>query len=395
MRGSTLSTLQAVALAPAVSPSIAVSRLALTDFRCFAGALLTPDLRPVVLTGPNGAGKTAVLEALSLLAPGSGFRGARLDDFARRDAANDGRWAVAVRVETADGAVDIGTGRAETSGETRRAVRIDGKAARGRSALAEVVSVLWLTPAMDRIFAGGATGRRRFFDRLVLGFDPAHARRLSAYERGLRDRARLLRDGGADGIWLDALEHAMAENGVAVAAGRRAAMRQLDAALARGVGPFPGAELTLDGAVETWLDQMPAVDAEARLAAELAASRRHDAETGGAAHGPHRSDVVVRHGAKDMPAVQCSTGEQKALLIAIVLATAQAQAARRGVAPLLLLDEVVAHLDESHRAALFEAIAAIGAQAWMTGTDRTSFRAFGDHAQYYAVRDAIVTAEPA
>jgi DNA replication and repair protein RecF len=386
--------LQAVAIAPAVPLNVAVSRLALTDFRCFARAVVTTDSRPVVLTGPNGAGKTAVLEALSLLVPGPGFRGARLDDFARRGAAPGGRWAVAARVETADGTVDIGTGQAATSDEPRRAVRIDGKPARGQAPLAEVVSALWLTPAMDRLFTGGAAGRRRFFDRLVLGFDPAHARRLAAYERALRDRARLLREGRADGAWLDAIEHAMAENGVAVAAGRRQAARQLGAVLARGVGPFPGAGLALDGAVENWLDDTPAVDAEARLAAALAESRRHDGEAGGAAHGPHRSDIVARHESKDMPAAQCSTGEQKALLIAIVLSAAEAQVTRRGIAPLLLLDEIVAHLDERHREALFGAIASIGAQAWMTGTDRASFRACAGRAQFFSVRAAAVAAEP-
>ena len=383
-----LTTVQPVASDEAAARSVAVSRLTLTDFRCFARVELATDARPVVLTGPNGAGKTNLLEALSLLTPGAGLRGARLGDLRRRGAASGARWAVAARVEGLRGAVAVGTGAARAEG--RRVVRIDGRPVRGQAALAEAVSALWLTPAMDRLFVDGAAVRRHFFDRLVLGFDPGHAERLAAYERALRARARLLRDGGGDGAWLAALESAMAGNGVAVAAARRAALRRLEPALVAGVGPFPGAEVALEGAVEADLAAMPAVDAEARLAESLAASRAHDAHAGGAAHGPHRSDLRVRHRANGMPAAQCSTGEQKALLIAIVLAAARAQAAERGATPLLLLDEVAAHLDEDHRGALFEAVARIGAQAWLTGTDRGVFAALGGRAQYFALRGGRV-----
>ncbi len=382
-----LTTLQPVAPDEAAALSVAVSRLTLTDFRCFARVELATDARPVVLTGPNGAGKTNLLEAISLLTPGAGLRGARINDLRRRDAASGARWAVAARVEGLRGAVTVGTGAARAEG--RRVVRIDGRPVRGQAALAEAVSALWLTPAMDRLFVDGAAVRRHFFDRLVLGFDPGHAERLAAYERALRARARLLRDGG-DAAWLTALESAMAGNGVAVTAARRGALRRLEPALVAGVGPFPGAEVALEGAVEADLAAMPAVDAEVRLAESLAASRAHDAHAGGAAHGPHRSDLRVRHRANGMPASQCSTGEQKALLIAVVLAAARAQAAERGAAPLLLLDEVAAHLDEDHRGALFEAIGGTGAQAWLTGTDRGVFAALGGRAQYFALRGGRV-----
>ena len=372
--------------------NIAVSRVTLSDFRCFANVTLACDSRPVVLTGPNGAGKTNVLEALSLLTPGSGLRGARLTDLVRRDAATGAGWAVAARLDTPGGPVDIGTGEAGGAGEPRRAVRIDGRPVRGQAALAEIVGALWLVPAMDRLFVDAAAARRRFLDRLVFGFDPAHARRLAAYERALRERARLLREGRADQAWLAALEEAMAADGVAVAAARRTTLRRLAGVLVRGVGPLPGAEVALAGSVEAALEDMPAVDVEARFKEVLGRSRAHDAVAGGAAEGPHRSDLLVRHKAKGVPAAQCSTGEQKALLIALVLAAAELQAAERGVAPLLLLDEVVAHLDERHRRALFDAVTGLGVQAWMSGTDRALFGELGDRAQYFAVCGGSVTA---
>ncbi len=346
----------------------------------------------MVLTGPNGAGKTSVLEALSLLAPGAGLCGARLADLNRRGAGPAARWAVAARVDTMRGPVDVGTGLGESDGAPRRVVRIDGRPARGTAALAEVVPALWLTPSMDRLFLDPASGRRRFLDRLVFGFDPQHADRLAAYERALRERSRLLRAGSGEKAWLDALEGTMTASGVAVAAARRSAIRRLDGALVDGDGPFPAAGVRLEGDVESWLDTLPAVDCEARLGEALAASRRHDAALGRAAHGPHRTDLAVRERSGGVAAAHCSTGEQKALLIAIVLAAARLQAAQRGAAPLVLLDEVAAHLDKRRRAALFDAVCDLGAQAWMTGTDRALFAPLGDRAQRFAVGDGAVTA---
>lgn len=370
-------------------PAIAVKRITVTDFRCFTRISLTLDARPIALFGPNGAGKTSLLEALSMLTPGRGLRAVPLADLRRRDAAQDALWGVAVELDGYNGPVSIGAGAA-VSGSTRRALRIDGHAVRGQAALADVVSALWLTPAMDRLFTDGASSRRRFFDRLVFGFDPSHATRLGVYERSLRERARLLRDQSRDAVWLSALEARMAENGVAVAAARRTTLRRLTPVLAAGVGPFPGAAIRLDGSVETMLDHMPALEAEAELAAALAASRDHDAQAGSARVGVHRCDLVITHALSGRPAAQCSTGEQKMLLIAVTLATARLQAALRGPAPLLLLDEVAAHLDSDHRAALFHEITDIGAQAWLTGVERSVFAPFGDAAQYIEVAQANV-----
>ncbi len=383
-----------VAADPGPVRRVAITRLALTDFRGFARATLVCDARSVALSGPNGAGKTNVLEALSLLSPGNGLRRARLGDLRRRDAPEGARWAVAARIMTPAGPVEIGTGEGETpAGDARRLVRIDGRPARGQAELAERLGVLWLTPAQDRLFADGAQGRRRFLDRLVYGFDPGHARRVAAYERALRERARILRDRVGDAAWLAALEGAMAEHGVAVAAARRATVRALEDAMAAARGPFPAATLALEGAVEGWLDRMPAVEAEARFAAALADARAVDAEAGGARFGPHRSDLVVGHREKAVPAAQCSTGEQKALVIAIVLAAARTRAAHLGAPPVLLLDEVAAHLDRRHRAALFEAVEATGAQAWMTGADREIFAELGDRVRHIGVRAGRILAE--
>ncbi|MFP6745289.1 MAG: DNA replication/repair protein RecF [Alphaproteobacteria bacterium] len=367
-----------------------VARLTLTNFRCFGRAVIEADERPVVLTGANGAGKTSVLEALSMLTPGPGLRGARLADLTRREAGDSASWAVAAEAHGFAGPVTVGTGA--VAGDARRTLRIDGRPARSQAALAEVVAALWLTPAMDRLFTDGASSRRRFFDRLVFGFDASHASRLAAYERAMRERSRLLREGGSDPAWLTALEARMAGNGIALAAARRTTMRRLASVLGAGTGPFPGAEAGFDGGVEGLLDRMPAVDAEADLAAALAESRGRDGQAGGASHGPHRSDLVVRHGVSGAPAAQCSTGEQKALLIAMVLATARLQAGIRGAAPLLLLDEVVAHLDGDHRAALFDEIHDVGAQAWLTGTDHAVFAPLGERARYITVADGAIAA---
>jgi len=366
--------------------ALSIARLAVTRFRCYASVRMMPDARPVVLAGPNGAGKTNLLEAVSLLAPGRGLRRARLAEMDRHG--DVGGWGVAATIATPDGPVEIGTGR-EPEGE-RRVVRINGEAARGQNALADFVSALWLTPDMDRLFREGASARRRFLDRLVFGFDPAHAGRVTAYEQAMRERGRLLAEGNADNAWLSALEETMAARGVAIAAARLEMVQRLTRALAGATGPFPGVALSVDGMVEDWLGSGPALAAEDRLQAELQVTRRQDARSGMTAAGPHRSDLVARHLAKDMPADLCSTGEQKAMLIAIVLAEARLQAAERGVAPLLLLDEVVAHLDEDRREALFDEICGLPGQSWMTGTDAALFAPLGDRAQHFSVTDATV-----
>ena len=375
----------------------------------------------MVLTGPNGAGKTNLLEAISFLAPGRGLRRARLSEIDRREVgapgANSamngaaingpghGAWAVAATMMAPEGPRELGTGRepvadgaAPEASRERRVVKIDGDFARSQQKLGEILSMTWLTPQMDGLFRESASGRRRFLDRLVYGFDAAHAGRVAAYEQSLRERARLLkaatRTGGAEAAWLDALEESMAGHGIAIAAARRDLVSRLARACEARVGGFPVAGLALTGEVDLWLDDRAALHAEENLREALAGARRRDAETGGAAVGPHRSDLAVRHLDRDMAAADCSTGEQKALLISVILAHARLIALHRGATPLLLLDEVVAHLDQTRRDALYDEILALGAQAWLTGTDAEVFAALGDAAQFLSVREATIAAAP-
>jgi DNA replication and repair protein RecF len=340
---------------------------------------------------------------MSFLSPGRGLRNARLGDIDRRSGTAEpavSGWAVAATIAARHGTLRIGTGRDGTGtglqstglarGE-RRAIRIDGEPARSQSALAERVGVLWLTPQMDRLFVEGPDGRRRFMDRLVLGVDPAHAARVGRYEQAMRERSRLLREGRNDPVWLAALEDIMAEEGIAVAAARRDAIERLDRVCAAASGPFPRARVGVGGAVEDWLAGMPALAAEDRLRAALAAARPGDAAAGGAGIGPHRSDLAVIHAEKNIAAAMASTGEQKALLIAIVLAQAQLQRRDRGEAPVLLLDEVTAHLDAVRRDALFEILAGIDGQVWITGTDPGLFAPLRGAARFLSVRDGALS----
>ena len=387
-----------IAVLPPRFGPIGVIRLALTDFRNYRAARLDLAAGPLVLTGANGAGKTNLLEAVSILSPGRGLRNARLADFDRRPANDDdgaAGWAVAATLETRRGPVRIGTGR-DPAGSERRVVRIDGENARGQAALGEVIGVTWLTPQMVRLFIEGPSARRRFLDRLVLGLDPAHAARVAAYEHAMRERSRLLRDGdaanrGADPVWLDALDETMAAQGVAVAAARRDAVERLDAACAAAEGPFPRARLALHGAVEAWLGELPALAAEERLRAALKESRATDAAVGGATVGPHRSDLAVTHADKGIAADGLSTGEQKALLISIVLAHARLQRETRGEPPLLLLDEVAAHLDAARREALFATLLALESQVWLTGTDTAIFTPLRHAAHFLSVSDGTLS----
>ena len=384
-----------------VLTAASVTRLALTDFRGYGAARLMLEPRPVVLTGPNGAGKTNLLEAVSFLAPGRGLRRAKLGEIDRRvpparpTALPPGAWAVAAAVAGTRGATEIGTGRdAQSETGERRLVQIDGNASRTQAALAEQLCVIWLTPQMDRLFTEAASARRRFLDRLVYGFDPAHAHRVGAYEQAMRERARLLADEQrpADSAWLAALEARMAEHGIAVAVSRRDTVARLDEAASETRGAFPAARLALEGEIEAWLDTMPALAAEEEFARRLAAARRADAAAGATTLGPHRADLAAIHGTTHMKASQCSTGEQKALLIGIVLAFARLMARRRGEVPILLLDEVAAHLDATRRDALFAELAASRGQAWLTGTDKSLFDGMAGTAQFLTVADAVITA---
>lgn len=347
---------------------LAVTRLRLTNFRSYAVGELCVSGAPVVLAGPNGAGKTNVLDAISLLSPGRGLRGAKLAEHTRKGpvASEETLWAVAATVARGETEYEIGTGLTQASAS--RQVRLNGVAANSSADLGDIVQLIWLTPAMDRLFIESAGGRRRFLDRLVLGFDTGHARAATRYETAMRERARLLKYGPRDPAWLDGLENEMAEAGVVIAQARAQTVEKLSRALAeRGeAGVFPAASLNLS-------DDLHLSTAEA-LRAAFGASRIRDAEAGRTLVGPHTTDLHVRHTAKRADARDCSTGEQKALLISIMLADArELSRARDGLAPILLLDEIAAHLDSVRRAALFEEIHSLSAQAWMTGTDLSLF----------------------
>jgi Recombinational DNA repair ATPase (RecF pathway) len=354
-------------------------------------------MESVVLTGPNGAGKTSILEALSMLAPGRGLRRARLSELARRsDGTSAAGWSVAMRVRTPERSIDIRTvwtGEAAGGGRERRQLTIDGLPTKSQAALSETVALIWLTPDMDGLFTEGTGVRRRFLDRLVFGLDPAHAARTNAHDRAVLQRSTLLRQPRPDPVWLAAIEERIAGDAVAIVAARREVAARLSEVCRSRPGPFPAATIATEGPVERWLDDGPALAAEDNVRDALARSRAADAETGGAAVGAHRSDVIVRHAATGRPAPSCSTGEQKMLLIAIVLAGAALQTARRRIVPLLLLDDVPAHLDRRHRQALFDAVAGLDAQAWYAGTDRDVFASLAGDTQFVAIGDATAGGE--
>jgi len=364
---------------------LAVTRLKLTNFRSYGFGEIAVSGASVVLAGPNGAGKTNVLDAISLLSPGRGLRGAKLAEHTRKGpiASEETLWAVAATVARGETEYDIGTGLTQASAS--RQVRLNGAPAQSSADLGDIVQLIWLTPAMDRLFIESAGGRRRFLDRLVLGFDTSHARAATRYETAMRERARLLKYGPRDPAWLEGLENEMAEAGIAIAQARAATVEKLSGALAeREGGVFPAASLALS-------DEIHLSSAES-LRAAFAAGRLRDAEAGRTLAGPHTTDLHVRHTAKRADARDCSTGEQKALLISIMLADArELSRARDGLAPILLLDEIAAHLDSVRRAALFEEIHSLAAQAWMTGTDLSLFD--GAQAEIFEVRDGVFHAQ--
>lgn len=371
----------------AASARLAVTRLTLTNFRSYASGEIATSGRPVVLVGPNGAGKTNVLDALSLLSPGRGLRGAKLSEHIRRGPSvqSDALWGVAATVTHDGEGYEIGTGLTlGPNGGERRQLRLNGAPAASTADLSEILQINWLTPAMDRLFIESASGRRRFLDRLVFGFDAGHARRSVRYETAMRERARLLKFGPRDPAWLDGLEAEMAQAGAEMIAARAETAARLNRALERRgeAGVFPCAQLAVAGEADALLQESS--DAVATLRERLSRARMRDAEAGRTTFGPHLSDLAVRHTQKRVDARECSTGEQKALLISIILAQAW-ESSHIGGAPILLLDEIAAHLDATRRAALAGEILALGAQAWMTGTDISLFEAFGSHAQTFMV----------
>lgn len=369
-----------------------ISKVTLTNFRNYSG--LSLDFKPgaVVLTGDNGAGKTNLLEAVSLFTPGRGLRRAPYADVAREG--GDGGFALHARLDGPEGQVEIGTGvSGGEGGDNGRKVRINGAPARSAEDMLEWLRLVWLTPAMDALFTGPAGDRRRFLDRLVLAIDAAHGQRALDYEKAMRGRNRLLGEGSRDGAWFDAIEMQMAETGVAIAAARAELVRLLAAMIGRlpADSPFPQADISLAGVIEDEIGTAPAVDVEERFRRALAAGRERDRAAGRTLDGPHRSDLLVRHRPKAMPAELCSTGEQKALLVGIVLSHARLTGEMSGMTPILLLDEIAAHLDAGRRAALFSILEDLNCQAFMTGTDASLFSSLAGRAQFLTVDHGTVT----
>jgi DNA replication and repair protein RecF len=371
-----------------------IRRLSLTHFRNYRAASLEVRGDMVVLVGPNGAGKTNCIEAVSFLSPGRGLRRATLDDVA--DIQGDGSWAVSAEVEGALGLATLGTGIEPPTGENAapgRRCRIDREPVGSAVAFGDHLRMVWLTPSMDGLFTGAASERRRFFDRLVLAIDSEHSARVSALDRALRSRNRLLEVRNFDDHWCAAIERETAELAVAVAATRGQTLARLAAMLRqRGTqSPFPAAEIALDGWMENALINEPATSVEDRYRAILRQGRARDAAAGRTLDGPHLTDLQVIYAPKNMPARDASTGEQKALLIGLVLAHATLVAEMTGIVPLLLLDEIVAHLDPSRRKALFAELATLGSQVWMTGADPAAFADIGAQGEIFEVDAGHIT----
>ena len=372
-----------------------IRRLTLGNFRSYHTAQVRLDRAgPVVLTGANGAGKTNLIEAISLLAPGRGLRRATMEELAFSE--GDGAWAISAEIEGMLGLATLGTGIDPPAGEESaptRKCRIDRESVGSATAFADHLRVVWLTPAMDPLFNGPASERRRFLDRLVLAVDAQHSSRVAALDRSLRSRNRLLEDSPGDSHWLDAVEHETAEVAVAVSAARAETAQRLSAALEASrdnAREFPQAQIALQGWMEQLLPDHSAIEIEDRYRALLKDSRIRDAAAGRTLDGPHLSDLVVTHAGKNIPAADASTGEQKALLIRLVLAHAGLIKQMTGFAPLLLLDEIVAHLDPARRAALYDALSLLGAQVWMTGADPATFGDIVGRAQVFLVRGGMV-----
>ena len=370
---------------------VSISRLKLANFRNYESLSLRLGPSHVVLTGENGAGKTNLLEAISFLSPGRGLRRAVYTDVTR-SGAPDG-FAIHAAIETEEGSVDVGTGLAGNApGESGRRVRVNGVTATSADELLDYARILWLVPAMDGLFTGPSADRRRFLDRMVLAIDPAHGKRVLDYDKAMRSRNRLLTEERSDDAWLDAIETPMAELGIAIAAARAELMRLINDMIERSPdgSPFPKADCLIEGTLEQRIGIEAATDVEEIFRRALRDGRSRDRAAGRTLDGPHRSDLLVRHRPKAMPAELCSTGEQKALLIGLILAHARLTGKLAGMAPILLLDEIAAHLDEGRRAALFDIIEELGGQAFMTGTDTSLFDSLRGRAQFFNVSHGAV-----
>ena len=406
-----LSHPSAIAAPTKPASTLAITSLRLQNFRNYSASHLTlPNLSglnghggqsglrssSVVLVGANGAGKTNMLEALSLLAPGRGLRRAKADLLAHQAAPSQTDahtiWSIAAELETADGPLRLGTGTMlqDDGGTGRRIIKINGEFS-SQSALAEHLAISWLTPDMDGVLAAAASERRRFLDRLVIAFDPAHSGRIQRYEKAYRQRNRLMEEGQQDQSWFEALEAQMAESGMAIIAARQAMVDALDVEAAMPLPSFPSARLRLDGDVETWLENMPAVDAEDRIKSEAKANRLNGITT---MPGPMNTLLTVSHSKTGQSAELSSTGEQKALVISVVLAHARLQTKRLRRPQLLLLDDIVSHLDEARRQSLFELTAEFSGQVWFSGTDADAFATMQNHHDIVFIEDGDVVDLP-
>jgi len=367
--------LKVVDEAPAATTGPFLSSISLHNFRNYADARFEVAPAPVLVLGPNGIGKTNLLEALSLLAPGRGMRRARAEHIGRHG--TSGAWGVAVKMQLCDGLCQIGTGVPPDSETGRRVMRLNGDAV-SQAEIGMVLSASWLTPQMDGVFVDSPGARRRFLDRLVIAFDPSHIARTNRYEKSLRERVVLLSERRGDDAWLSALELNLAETAVAITAARLALIEDINIEAEHGWFGFPGVRLNLNGDTERWLAEMPALAVEEQLAATARQARMQGEKT---MPGPHASELGATHLQTGIPAVLASTGQQKALLIAVILAHARLQQRRMGRPPLMLLDDIAAHLDVERRMSLFEAVGGLGAQSWFSGTDIDDFNGLVDQAQ--------------
>lgn len=369
---------------------VTVSTISLSNFRNYTSLQLPLSGCHVVLTGPNGSGKTNLLEAISFLSPGRGMRRVAYTEIAREQSP-EGSWAVSVALDSPMGEIKLGTGlQSGPDGLLQRRIRINGATAKSAESLSDHISVLWLTPQMDSLFIGAASERRKWLDRMVLAIDKAHGTRVNAFEKAMRQRNRLLDEAPHETVWLDGIEAQMAEFGSAIATARAELISLLNRSLSilhgeDGSSAFPNARLGLEGVLESEAFARPAIESEEQYRTVLKQGRGRDRAAGRTLIGPHRSDLLVRHGPKDMVAEKCSTGEQKALLLGIVLGHAHLVAERAGRTPVVLLDEVAAHLDETRRLALFDLLDRLGCQAFVTGTDDRIFLPLGQRAEHFHV----------
>jgi len=378
-------------------PSLFVKKLKLTNFRNYKEAEVELEPCTVIITGQNGSGKTNLLEAISLLVPGKGIRGAKLNTIDKKnfEDGEDGAfhglpWSIYAEIATPSGDVSIGTGREANRDSDKRIVKIDGEKKRGQSELAHYFSVCSLTPPMDQTFSDGATSRRAFLDRIVTNFYPEHIKHLAIYSHAKSERSKLITGYKMDAIWAETLEKRMAEQAVAIAAARLETIEMLQKEMDNNNSSFPNAVVSIKGSVEESLRSMSALHAEEEFASKLESSRYLDRETGRTNVGPHRSDFVAYHSEKNLPADLCSTGEQKALLLSITMASARARKSWSGSCPVMILDEVVAHLDEQKRASFFEELDQLSAQSWLTGTDMSFFSDFRGKKQLLTIENSRI-----